>query len=80
VGWRVAASLHAELALGALDLRQHLVWFLVRGLRGRRLEMAIWSHCTDDLSSLVHHSARGIRLRQRITCRLPRPSEVRLWT
>jgi putative transposase len=44
VGWRVAATLHAELALDAL-------------------EMAIWSRRSDDLSSLVHHSDRGIQAR-----------------
>ena len=42
VGWRVSSSLHAELALDAL-------------------EMTIWSRRADDLSSLVHHSDRGVQ-------------------
>jgi putative transposase len=59
VGWGVAASLHAELALGAL-------------------EMAIWSRRSDDLSSLVHHSDRGIQyLAIRYTERLAEAGAVR---
>jgi putative transposase len=59
VGWRVTASLHAELALDAL-------------------EMAIWSRRTDDLSSLVHHSDRGIQyLAIRYTERLAEAGAVR---
>jgi putative transposase len=59
VGWRVAASLHAELALDAL-------------------EMAIWSRRSDDLSSLVHHSDRGIQyLAIRYTERLAEAGAVR---
>jgi putative transposase len=59
VGWRVSASLHAELALDAL-------------------EMAIWSRRAEDLSSLVHHSDRGVQyLAIRYTERLAEAGAVR---
>lgn len=59
VGWRVSASLHAELALDAL-------------------EMAIWARRSEDLSSLVHHSDRGVQyLAIRYTERLAEAGAVR---
>jgi putative transposase len=59
VGWRVSNSLHAELALDAL-------------------EMAIWRRQRQDLSSLIHHSDRGVQyLSIRYTERLEEAGAVR---
>jgi putative transposase len=59
VGWRVSNSLHAELALDAL-------------------EMAIWRRQRQDLSSLIHHSDRGVQyLSIRYTERLEEAGAMR---
>lgn len=59
MGWRVSASLHAELALDALEI----------AIRARR---------SEGLSSLVHHSDRGVQyLAIRYTERLAEAGAVR---